>query len=189
MFNMESTQLEGVVLVHPRRLVDERGFFSEVFNKEAMSEVGISDHFVQDNHSLSRHAGTIRGLHFQIPPRPTAKLVRVVTGAVFDVVVDLRQGSPTFGHHVSAELSAENWVQIYVPIGFAHGFCTIAPDTEVVYKVTDYWSPEVDRGVAWDDPELGIEWPVSTKSAILSDKDRGQPSLSELPTHFEWEHE
>ena len=176
--------LDGVQLLTPRRSDDDRGFFSEVYNRQALADIGIEDVFVQDNHSLSRGKGTVRGLHFQIEPHPIAKLVRVIRGAVFDVVVDLRRDSPTYGQHVTAELSGTNWAQIYVPIGFAHGFCTLEPDTEVVYKVTDYWSPDVDRGLAWDDPDLAIEWPVISEKVILSDKDRAQPTLADLPGYF-----
>lgn len=178
--------LGGVVVVTPRRFEDDRGFFSEVYNRRAFAEIGIVDVFVQDNHSRSGPVGTIRGLHFQVDPAPIAKLVRVTTGSVFDVAVDIRSGSPTFGQWVSAELSAENWAQIYVPPGFAHGFCTLEPNTEVAYKVTDYWSPEVDRGIRWDDPGIGVDWPVGAAAAILSEKDRQQPLLSESPDYFEY---
>lgn len=183
-FDIEPTELSGVLLVVPSRHEDDRGFFSEVYKRSVLSAAGIDDLFVQDNHSLSRRPGTVRGLHFQIPPHPTAKLVRVVRGAIWDVVVDVRHGSPTFGRYVAAELSAENWRQIYVPVGFAHGFCTLVPDTEVVYKVTEHWYPEVDKGVAWDDPDLGIPWPVLADRAIVSDKDRSQPRLRDLPEYF-----
>lgn len=184
MAEFESLELDGVRLITPSRFGDDRGFFSEVYNQRAFAEGGIDDIFVQDNHSLSGPAGTVRGLHFQIPPAPIAKLVRVVSGAVFDVVVDIRHGSPTFGQHLGVELSADNWAQIYVPVGFAHGFCTLEPDTEVTYKVTGYWAPEVDKGLAWDDPDLAIEWPVAAEDATLSDKDRSQPGLAELPEYF-----
>lgn len=181
---IEKLALEGVRSLVPARFGDERGFFSEVYNQRSFTEAGIDDVFVQDNHSLSGPAGTVRGLHFQVDPHPIAKLVRVVRGAVYDVVVDLRTNSPTYGHHLGVELSAENWAQIYVPVGFAHGFCTLKPDTEVAYKVTDYWSPDVDKGVAWDDPDLAIEWPVEPGSAILSDKDQSQPAFADLPEYF-----
>lgn len=180
----EDLRLDGVKLVVPRRFGDDRGFFSEVYNQRTFSEVGIDDVFVQDNHSLSGPVGTVRGLHFQVDPHPIAKLIRVVRGAIYDVVVDLRSGSPTYGEHLGVELSADNWAQLYVPVGFAHGFCTMKPDTEVAYKVTDYWSAEVDKGVAWDDPDLGIDWPVDPGGAVLSDKDKAQPSLSDLPGYF-----
>lgn len=186
MLKSEDLTLSGVRLVTPTRHGDDRGFFSEVYNKKALAEIGIEDDFVQDNHSLSRDTGTVRGLHFQVHPHAIAKLVRVSSGSVFDVVVDLRQGSPTYGDHVSAVLSSENWAQIYVPVGFAHGFCTLEPDTEVIYKVTDHWFPAQDKGVAWDDPALGIEWPVGPERAILSEKDRSQPALADLDGYFEW---
>jgi dTDP-4-dehydrorhamnose 3,5-epimerase len=184
MLDIERLDLEGVMLVTPSRHGDERGFFSEVYNRRAFEEAGIPDVFVQDNHSLSGPQGTVRGLHFQIEPNPIAKLVRVVSGAVYDVVVDLRTDSPTYGHHVGVELSADNWAQIYVPRGFAHGFCTMKPNTEVAYKVTGYWAPEVDKGVAWDDPDLAIAWPVAAGEATLSDKDLSQPSFADLPGYF-----
>lgn len=182
----EELGISGVMLIRSKRHEDDRGGFSEVYNRRSFHEMGITDDFVQDNHSLSRERGTIRGLHFQIEPRPIAKLVRVTTGTVFDVAVDIRNGSPTYGEYVSAELTAENGIQIYVPPGFAHGFCTLVPDTEVSYKVTDYWSADIDKGVAWDDPDLAIDWPMNKDQAILSDKDRGQPSLADLPRYFEW---
>ncbi len=174
-----------MLLVTPTKHRDGRGFFSEVYNKRSLEEHGIKDVFVQDNHSLSATVGTVRGIHFQVPPMAIAKLVRVVKGGVWDVVVDLRVGSPTYGNHVAAELTAENWAQIYVPPGFGHGFCTIQPDTEVAYKVTDYWSPDVDKGVAWDDPDLAIPWPVEHNEAVVSDKDQAQPAFADLPPYFE----
>jgi dTDP-4-dehydrorhamnose 3,5-epimerase len=140
---------------------------------------------VQDNHSLSVERGVIRGLHFQIPPFAQDKLVRVVRGAVFDVAVDLRKASPTFCQHVTVVLSAEEWNQVLVPVGFAHGFCTLEPNTEVIYKVTNYYSPQHDRGVLWNDPELGIPWPVSDAEALLSEKDKRQPQFSQLGAIFD----
>lgn len=187
MFEVVDSAIPGVLLITPTRFGDDRGFFSEVYNKRALAEAGIHDDFVQDNHSLSKDVGVIRGLHFQTEPHAIAKLVRVTRGAVLDVVVDLRHGSPTYGQHVSVELTADNWTQIYVPIGTAHGFCTLQPDTEVAYKVTDYWSPDVDKGVAWDDPDLAVDWAVAADEAILSDKDSAQPGLAELPEYFQWE--
>jgi dTDP-4-dehydrorhamnose 3,5-epimerase len=149
-----------------------------------MAAAGIAAEFVQDNHSLSLEAGTLRGLHFQAPPHVQDKLVRVVHGSVFDVAVDIRFGSPTFGQHVSALLSAENRTQMWIPAGFAHGFCTLEPNTEVIYKVTDYYSPACDRGIQWDDTALGIKWPVDAGKVRLSDKDRRQPALSEMTPAF-----
>jgi dTDP-4-dehydrorhamnose 3,5-epimerase len=141
--------------------------------------------YTRDNHSLSAQVGTTRGLHFQSPPCAQAKLVRVIRGAVLDVSVDLRASSLTFGRHISVELSASNWRQVFIPIGFAHGFCTLEPDTEVLYKVTDYYSPAHDQGLAWDDPDLAIEWPISAERAILSEKDRNNPRLRDLTTVFQ----
>jgi len=179
---MECAELElaGVRLLRPKQHGDARGFFSETYNKRALGELGIGDDFVQDNHSLSAAVGTIRGLHFQLPPYAQAKLVRVVRGAVLDVAVDLRRSSATFGRHIAVELSAAAWNQLYVPVGMAHGFCTLQPDTEIIYKVSHYYAPEHDRGLLWSDPQLAIEWPVAADHAVLSDKDRRQPLLAEI---------
>lgn len=187
MLEVKDLELGGVRLITPNRFGDDRGFFSEVYNRRAFTEIGIMDEFVQDNHSLSGDVGTVRGLHFQIEPHPIAKLVRVTSGAMLDVVVDIRRGSPSYGNPITVELSETNWAQLYVPVGFAHGFCTLEPNTEVEYKVTDYWSPDVDKGVAWDDPDLGITWPGGHDEAALSDKDMAQPKFSSLPTHFTWQ--
>jgi dTDP-4-dehydrorhamnose 3,5-epimerase len=176
--------IQEVKLLTPRIFRDERGFFSETYNRQVLAAAGIDRTFVQDNQSLSRTKGVLRGLHFQIAPHPQGKLVRVTRGAIFDVAVDIRRGSPTFGQHVSAILSADNWSQLWVPEGFAHGFCTLEPETEVIYKVTDFYAPECDRGLAWDDPDLGIAWPASGVEAIVSNKDRGHPRLRDLPAHF-----
>jgi dTDP-4-dehydrorhamnose 3,5-epimerase len=179
-----ATAIPGVLLLAPPRAVDERGFFSETFRRSWMEERSLPAEWVQDNHSLSRQKGTVRGLHFQVPPRRQAKLIRVVAGSVFDVVVDLRRASPAFGRHVAFELSAAAGFQVLVPAGCAHGFCTLEPDTEVLYKVSDYYSPEHDRGLRWDDPALGIAWPVTAAAAVLSDRDRQHPPLAELPDYF-----
>ena len=176
-----SLALPDVKVIVPDRFGDERGFFSETYSRRSLADAGIEDEFIQDNHSLSVLVGTVRGLHYQLPPFAQAKLVRVTRGAILDVAVDIRRGSPTFGQHVSATLSAAAWNQIYVPVGFAHGFCTLEPDTEVVYKVTAYYSRAHDRGIGWDDPELGIAWPLDPESALLSDKDRNQPRLADVP--------
>jgi dTDP-4-dehydrorhamnose 3,5-epimerase len=181
---VQDTALAGVKIVTPKRIGDGRGFFSEVYNEAAWREIGVTTRFVQDNHSLSRAAGTIRGLHFQTAPHAQDKLVRVVRGRVLDVVVDLRRSSPTFGRHVAVELSAENWAQLLVPVGFAHGFCTLTEDAEVLYKVSDFYSAANDRGLAFDDPDLAIPWPVAAASAILSDKDRRWPRLRDLKETF-----
>ncbi len=175
-----STELPDVKIIKPRRHIDSRGFFSETYNKKALAEVGIDLDFVQDNHSLSVEKGVVRGLHYQTRPFAQDKLVRVIRGSILDVAVDLRKSSPTFGRHVSARLSAEDWNQILVPIGFAHGFCTLEPNTEVIYKVTNYYAPDHDRGLYWNDPQLGIQWPVSPDQALLSEKDKHFPQLSEL---------
>lgn len=176
--------IPGPVLLHPRKFEDSRGFMSEAYNQRVFETILGDVRFVQDNHSLSRSAGTIRGLHFQAPPTAQGKLVRVIRGSVFDVAIDLRRGSPSFGQFVSVTLSAANWAQFWIPIGFAHGFCTLEPDTEVIYKVTDYYSQADDRGLAFDDPALAIPWPVDPAQAVLSDKDRVHPRLADLPVYF-----
>ncbi|SUS06312.1 dTDP-4-dehydrorhamnose 3,5-epimerase [uncultured Defluviicoccus sp.] len=175
--------IPGVLLVQPKRFGDARGYFSETFNSARYVEVGIPD-FVQDNESLSRIAGTVRGLHFQKVPFAQAKLVRCTRGSFFDAAVDIRRKSPTYGKHVAVTLSAENGLQLYVPVGFAHGFCTLEPDTQIEYKVSAPYSAEHDGGLAWDDPALNINWPVEPAKAILSDKDRRQPKLADLPDLF-----
>jgi dTDP-4-dehydrorhamnose 3,5-epimerase len=184
---VEALAIPELKLITPAIFRDERGFFSETYSQKALAQIGIDRAFVQDNQSLSRTKGVLRGLHFQIPPRSQGKLVRVIRGAIFDVAVDIRQGSPSFGRHASAVLSADNWSQLWVPVGFAHGFCTLEPDTEVIYKVTDFYAPECDRGLAWDDPDLGIDWPLSPAEVILSDKDRRHPRLADLPQHFTYQ--
>lgn len=178
------TLIPDVKLIRMRRHIDERGFFSETYSTRSLAAAGISTEFVQDNHSLSASAGTVRGLHFQIPPHAQAKLVRVVRGAVLDVAVDLRIGSPTFGRHVAATLSAAEWNMLFIPEGFAHGFCTLQPDTEVVYKASRHYEPTHDRGIAWDDPALGIDWPVSPSRAVVSAKDRALPPFAALLPWF-----
>src|SRR6202022_1702929 len=181
-----ATEIADIKLITPVRHVDSRGFFSEVFKENVLREHGIDIHFVQDNHSLSASKGVVRGLHFQIPPFAQAKLLRVTAGSIFDVAVDIRWGSPSFGRHVAVVLSASDGNQLFIPEGFAHGFCTLEPDTEVFYKVSRYYSPEHDRGMLWNDPALGIAWPVAETEALLSDKDRRQPVLAELPQHFHY---
>ncbi len=178
------TAIPEVKVIKPKKHGDHRGFFSETYNQRALAGAGIDLDFVQDNHSLSATRGTLRGLHCQIPPFGQDKLVRVVRGAVFDVAVDLRTGSPTFGQHVTAVISADEWNQILVPIGFGHGFCTLEPDTEVIYKVTNYWSADHERGIRWDDPALGIEWPVAIDEMVLSEKDTEWPTLEEADGWF-----
>ncbi len=181
---MQVFSISGPLLLTPKRHGDHRGFFSEVFRKDQFDAMVGPTEFVQDNQSLSAEVGTLRGLHFQTNPHAQGKLVRCGRGALLDVAVDIRVGSPTYGQHVSAVLSAENGHQLWVPAGFAHGFCSLMPDTEILYKVTDYYSPECDRGLAFDDPDLKIEWPVDLGAAILSDKDRKQPRLADLPAYF-----
>lgn len=180
MLEVQPLELKEVLLITPKRFGDHRGFFSETYNRKAFADAGIDLEFVQDNHSMSAEVGTIRGLHFQFPPRAQDKLVRVVRGSILDVVVDIRKSSPTFGKWVSAEITAARGEQILVPKGFAHGICTLEPNTEVLYKVTDYYSPEHDSGIRWDDPEIGIRWPV-TGTPVLSEKDAKSPLLKDSP--------
>lgn len=176
--------IDGLLLVEPSRIGDSRGFFSETFRADRFAEAAGPVAFVQDNQSLSAARGTIRGLHFQKAPRAQGKLVRVTRGAILDVAVDIRRDSPSYGRHVAVELSAENWHQLWVPAGFLHGFCTLAPDTEVIYKVTDYYSREHDAGVRWNDPDIAVAWPVAEAEAQLSDKDRTAPLLREIGPQF-----
>jgi dTDP-4-dehydrorhamnose 3,5-epimerase len=179
--------IPGLLVLEPKKFGDHRGFFSETYSRARLAEAGFDREFVQDNHSRSAEVGTLRGLHFQTPPAAQDKLVRVVRGAILDVAVDLRRGSPTYGDHAAVELSAENWRQLLVPVGFAHGFVTLAPDVEVVYKVTDYYSPPNDRGLLWSDPDLGIDWGPAGAAPILSDKDRAAPGFAGFVSPFVWE--
>lgn len=181
---IESIPIEGLKLITPEKITDSRGFFSETYNRKAFLEAGVNVDFVQDNHSCSAATGTVRGLHFQSPPFAQDKLIHVVKGRIFDVAVDLRRSSPTFGRAFCVELSAENFMQIFVPIGFAHGFCTLAPDTEVLYKVSNYYAHGHECGLAWDDPALGIDWPVTAEAAVLSEKDRRNPRLADIKSPF-----
>ena len=183
--HVECLNIPDIRVLSPKKFGDRRGFFSETYNKQAFAALGIDIDFVQDNHSYSADRGTVRGLHFQTPPFAQDKLVRVERGSVFDIAVDLRQGSSSYGRHVSAVLSAEAWNQILVPIGFAHGFMTLEPDTEVIYKVSNYYAPDHDKGLLWNDPALGINWPISEDEAVLSEKDRKLPRLAELITPFD----
>ncbi|GLU26081.1 dTDP-4-dehydrorhamnose 3,5-epimerase [Brucella sp. NBRC 12950] len=171
--------LDGVFEIVPRKFGDDRGFFSETYKVSALAEAGINLNFVQDNHSFSAAKSVVRGLHYQLPPFAQDKLVRVVRGAILDVAVDIRKSSPTFGKWVALEVSAEKWNQILVPKGFAHGFMTLVENTEVIYKVTDYYSPEHDRSIRFDDPAIGIEWPLPTSGVQLSDKDQKAPLLAD----------
>ena len=167
----------------PKRHGDHRGFFAETYSRRKYSELGIDVEFVQDNHSLSRDVGTLRGLHFQAPPHAQAKLVRCGRGAIFDVAVDIRRGSPTYGAWEGYELTAENGEQLYVPVGFAHGFVTLESDSEIVYKCSDYYAPETEGAILWNDPDIGIDWPTDA-DPILSEKDAVAPVLSELESPF-----
>jgi len=177
--------IPAVILVRPRRFGDERGWFMETWSRRVFAEGGIDAEFVQDNQSFSAQVGTVRGLHFQVPPTPQAKLVRVVRGAIFDVAVDLRRGSPTYGRWCGATLTAAGGEQLFVPRGFAHGFCTVEPDTEVAYKVDGPYDPACDRGLAWDDPTLAVTWPVAPGAAVLSAKDKAQPAFAGFDTPFD----
>src|SRR5262245_40033740 len=179
-----STAIPDVKVITPKKHADPRGFFSETFNRQALKAAGIDIEFVQDNHSLSADRGVVRGLHYQIPPFAQAKLVRVIRGAILDVAVDLRTSSSTFGQHVSVVLRAENWNQILVPVGFAHGFATLEPNTEVLYKVDNYWSRECERGILWNDPDLAISWPNFSTDATLSAKDAMLPRWSQVTDVF-----
>jgi dTDP-4-dehydrorhamnose 3,5-epimerase len=183
---IEDTALPGVLILTPKRFGDERGFFSESWNRRLLAENGLDFDFVQDNHSLSTRADTVRGLHFQAPPHAQAKLVRCGRGRLFDVAVDIRKGSPTYGRWVGVELSFENGRQLLIPAGFLHGFATRVPDTEIIYKCTDYFAPSADGAVRFDDPDIGIDWGL-TGEAILSDKDRAAPRLAAFDSPFTFE--
>ncbi|GAK73343.1 dTDP-4-dehydrorhamnose 3,5-epimerase [Agrobacterium rubi TR3 = NBRC 13261] len=177
-----------IALIKPKRFGDARGWFTEVYSEQTFENFGITNRFVQDNHSLSVPAGTIRGLHFQTPPFGQAKLVRCIRGSIFDVAVDVRNGSPSYGKWVGVELSQENGHQLYIPVGFAHGFMTLQPDTEVCYKVTAGYAPKNDGGIRWDDGDIGIEWPFTPDvTATLSDKDLKLPTLAEFESPFSYE--
>jgi dTDP-4-dehydrorhamnose 3,5-epimerase len=182
---LRSLDLVDVKVIRAARMFDARGYFCETFQRAALAAHGIENDFIQDNQSKSKHVGTVRGLHFQCPPFAQAKLVRVLCGRILDVAVDLRASSPTFGKHVAIELSGDSDEQVLIPAGFAHGFCTLEPDTIIFYKVDQIYSAAHDAGVNWADPRLAIEWPVSLMDAILSDKDRGLPMLADLPPIFE----
>lgn len=180
----ESLAISDVKIIRPKKHGDNRGFFSETYSRRDFADAGIDIDFVQDNHSLSAEKGTIRGLHFQIPPFAQDKLVRVTRGKIFDVAVDIRVGSPTFGQHVSAILSANDWSQIFIPVGFAHGLATLEPDTEVLYKTSNFYAADCDKGILWNDPDLGVEWPIPVEDAILSAKDQVHPRLADSPDYF-----
>ncbi|ANA79725.1 dTDP-4-dehydrorhamnose 3,5-epimerase [Paenibacillus glucanolyticus] len=176
-------QINGAIVLEPKCHGDNRGFFMESYNERLFQEHGIRYNFIQDNHSLSSEPGVLRGLHYQLNPKAQTKLIRVLTGAIYDVVVDICKSSPTFGQWVGVILSEHNKRQLLVPKGFAHGFCTLVPNTQVLYKVDEYYSPENDRGILWKDPALGIDWPTS--NPILSDKDQQHPLLKDAEMNFD----
>jgi dTDP-4-dehydrorhamnose 3,5-epimerase len=183
--SISNTALADVKIIIPQSQSDSRGLFCEVYNRRDFEAAGLFLDFVQDNHSTSIYPNTIRGLHFQRRPCAQAKLVRAVRGRILDIAVDIRNSSPTFGHHVAVDISAENWRQLFIPIGFAHGFCTLEPNTEVVYKVTSYYSREHDCGIHWRDPELAIPWPLNGEEPRLSERDRAFPRLSDVADLFD----
>lgn len=183
--NMTPLKLKGAYLIEPVVHGDHRGFFMESYNYSSLQEWGVKHQFLQDNQSLSCEPGVLRGLHYQLNPKSQTKLVRALTGAIYDVIVDIRRNSPTYGQWVGVILSEYNKRQLLVPKGFAHGFCTLVPNTQVLYKVDEYYSPEHDRGILWNDPALGIDWPV--KEPLLSDKDRLHPFFADAEVNFDWE--
>ena len=183
---IERLEIADILLVKAIKHVDQRGFFSETFRVDALANHGVDAIFVQDNHVHSAQRGVLRGLHYQTQPHAQGKLVRCTRGTILDVGVDIRVGSPTYGRHVAVELSAENWHQLWVPPGFAHGYVTLEDHCEVIYKVTDYYAPECDRGIAWDDPALAIDWRLSASEVILSEKDRRQPRLEDVAPAFQF---
>jgi dTDP-4-dehydrorhamnose 3,5-epimerase len=184
--DVKITKLPGVLLLRPRYFSDARGYFVETYNKRTVATVGVEADFVQDNQSLSLRAGTVRALHFQVPPRPQAKLVRVLRGSIYDVAVDLRVGSPRYGAWVAERLTAEGGEQLFVPRGFAHGYCTLEPNTEVAYKVDEYYAPECEQGLIWNDPTLAVGWPAAATDAVLSDKDRVLGSFADFVSPFRY---
>lgn len=181
--DVQPLALPGLVLITAKRFEDQRGYFSETWNRRALAAHGIEIDFVQDNQSMSVTSGTLRGLHFQTPPAAQGKMVRVLRGRIFDVAVDLRRGSPTFGKWCGVELTAETGEQLLVPPGFAHGFVTLEPRTEIFYKVDAFYAPDCDKGIAWNDPDIGIEWPWAAEP-VLSDKDTKLPRLAEIESPF-----
>ncbi len=184
MLDVRHLPIAGLLEIRPKRFADERGFFSETWNAAAWREAGINQDFVQDNHSLSASRGTLRGLHFQTPPAAQAKLVRVTRGSMFDVAADLRTGSPTFGQWTGVTLSALEWNQLLIPEGFAHGFVTLEPDTEVQYKASAPYDPALERAIRFDDPALAIDWPIDAAALIMSNRDRTAPCLADVETGF-----
>jgi dTDP-4-dehydrorhamnose 3,5-epimerase len=183
-FRLESLTIPEVILIRPNRIVDKRGYFMETYRKSDFATLGIDATFVQDNQAMSADSGTIRGLHFQMPPKAQAKLVRVLSGAIFDVAVDLRKGSDTYGRWVGAELSADGGEELFVPRGFAHGYCTLKPATEVLYKCDAYYAADREDGIHFGDPSLAIDWPVTATAAVVSDRDRALPSFQNFKSPF-----
>jgi dTDP-4-dehydrorhamnose 3,5-epimerase len=184
---VKTLDISGVLLLKPRHFRDARGYFIETYSARVAEAAGVTAAFVQDNQALSLKRGTVRALHFQVPPKAQAKLVRVLRGSVYDVAVDLRLGSPSYGKWVAATLTAQSGEQMFVAGGFGHGYCTLEDDTEVAYKVDDYYAPECERGLAWDDPTLAIPWPVSSADAVLSEKDRRLPRFADFASPFRYD--
>jgi len=185
--DVRNLHLPGLILLRPRRFGDTRGYFVETYNERAFQAAGITARFVQDNQSFSAKRGTIRGLHFQLPPAAQAKLVRVLHGSVYDVAVDLRAGSPRYGHWIGETLTADGGEQLFVPRGFAHAFCTLEPDTILAYKVDDFYAPASDSGLIWNDPTLAIKWPVPHDEVLLSDKDMKLGRFADFVSPFKHE--
>jgi dTDP-4-dehydrorhamnose 3,5-epimerase len=183
---IEEADIPDVRLLELRYFTDHRGYFVETYNERVAQKLGLNCHFVQDNQSLSIRRGTVRGLHFQVPPKAQAKLVRVLRGSIYGVVVDLRSGSPAYGRWIGVTLTAAGGRQLFVPRGFAHGFCTLEPNTEVAYKVDEYYAPELEQGLIWNDPMLAIDWPVAPADAVLSERDRVLGVLAEFVTPFKY---
>lgn len=173
-------KIPEVKLIIPKKFGDNRGFFSETYNQANFKNAGIDVTFIQDNHSFSQSIGTLRGLHYQKPAFAQAKIIRVLSGRILDVVVDIRKSSPTFGQHVSVELSDKNWTQMFVPIGFAHGFITLEPDCEIAYKMSNYYAADHEEGISWNDPDLAINWGIPVQDIQLSPKDRELPLLKNI---------
>jgi dTDP-4-dehydrorhamnose 3,5-epimerase len=187
MSNVSTYSVKLPRLIVPKRHVDDRGWFSEIFHQERLRDIGITCRFVQDNQSSSKQAGTLRGLHFQLPPAAQAKLVTVVKGRILDVAVDIRRGSPTFGKYVSTEVSSETGHQLYIPVGFAHGLLTLENDVVVMYKASDYYAPTHESGIRWNDPDIAFPWPLKDANIIISDKDRRLPLLKEFASPFAYD--
>lgn len=185
---IERFNIDDILLIKPMKHCDQRGFFSETYRRDILMAEGVPSEFIQDNHVYSAERGVLRGLHFQIPPHAQGKLVRCTRGAILDVSVDIRKGSPTYGRHVAVQLSAANWRQMWVPPGFAHGYLTLEADSEVIYKVTKYWTSSSERGLAWNDPNLAINWGISPEDVKMADKDRRNPSLAEVEPLFQYNH-